>query len=156
MMVLTLTDIFGRYFGHPVTGTLEINRLMLAVVCALCWAHTQAKKGHITIDLLVKSIPSRARAIADLGTSFIALILFSVIAWKAITFVLLSKRMMEWSDLLQLPIWPFKTILFIGVFALILQLILDVIDHSKELGSRPHVDTAQDIASRRPGVTGID
>ena len=142
MIILTLIDVSGRYFGHPLHGTLEINTLCLVVICAWCWAHTQALKGHISIDLFYNLMPSRAQTITNIVTSAIALIIISLLAWQSIPMTLLAMRLLPWTDRLHLPIWPFKAMLILGFFCLCLQLILDIIDYSKELRRQPHGNTA--------------
>ena len=139
MMILTVIDVTGRYFfNNPLTGTVELIELFLPIFCVLSWAYVQVKKGHITIDLVINSMPPRAQTALNIFTSIIAIFIISLIAWQTIPMVSLSNRMHEGTDLLGLPIWPFKLTLFFGLFFLGLQLILDIIDYSRELRRQAH------------------
>lgn len=155
MMVTTVIDVIGRYFRHPLPGTVEINELMLALVCAWCWAHVQAKKGHISIDLLVNKMSRRGRDIANLLMSLVALTIIGLIAWRAIPSTLFAFRVKEWTDLLSIPTWPFRAMLFLGALCLSLQLVLDIVDYSRGLVRQPPAGPGT-VTPQVSGGTGID
>lgn len=154
MMIITDIDVSGRYFRHPLPGTLELGTICLGLICTWCWANTQARRGHISIDLLLKVLPRRVQAVTNIITSAIALGITGLIAWQAVPWVMLSQRLMDWTDVLKLPVWPFKAMMFLGTFCLALQLLLDLIDNIRELGKRQAAATV--TAPQGPGGTGID
>ena len=141
-IILTIIDVTGRYFRHPLSGAVDMNALSLVLISTFCWAHIQNMKGHISIDLVYKYMPPRVQTIANLVTSIMALTIFSVIVGRTIPFVLSSKRFFERTYDLEILIWPFKGAIVLGAIFLCLQLILDVIDCFKRLKGWSHVDTA--------------
>ncbi|MFC1991020.1 TRAP transporter small permease [Chloroflexota bacterium] len=134
--VVTVTDVSGRYFGHPLFGAMEIGQFCLVIVIAFSLAHTQAKKGQIDIDLFFNLLPSRVRTVTKIVTTFLALGVMSIMAWGAIPWIQAAVARREWTDTLRWSVWPFKIVLFVGIFCLCLQLILDLIDYSRELSGR--------------------
>lgn len=132
MMVITVIDVIGRFFNHPLVGAVEVVILMLVVSCAFSWAYVQSKKGHITIDLILNVLPARAQNILNIVMSVLGLILMCLIAWQSVNMIMLSYRVKEWTALLQLPVWIFKISILVGCTLLGLQLILDIIDYSKK------------------------
>jgi len=136
MMVITVADVIGRFFNHPVLGADEIVVLMLIVSCAFSWAYVQSKKGHTTIDLILNVLPARAQNILNIVMSLLGLILMCLIAWQSVNMIMLSYRVQEWTALLQLPVWIFKISILVGSTLLGLQLILDIIDYAKKQGER--------------------
>lgn len=142
VMILTVIDVTGRYFRHPLLGTMEISQLCLVIIVSFALAHTQAEKGNIEVDLFYNMMPSGVQAVANVITSCLSLGIISLFAWRAIPWLLLSRRMTEWTDIFQLPVWLFKGAVFLGVLCLCLQLILDIIDYARELRKQPRVNTA--------------
>ena len=52
MMMLTVTDVVGRYFGKPIIGTYELVSIIGATVIGLAIPKTSLDRGHVCIDLL--------------------------------------------------------------------------------------------------------
>lgn len=141
-VIVTLIDATSRYFGQPFLGAIEINKFCLVIICTWCWAHTQAKKGHIIIDIVYTRMPSRLQNVANVVTTSIALFIVSLFTWQAAVWALLSFQQKEWTIKLQLPNWPFKAMVALGLFLLGLQLILDLIDYFKASVRKRHGNPA--------------
>lgn len=141
-IILTIIDVTGRYFRHPLQGTVDMNALSLVLISTFCWAHIQNIKGHISIDLVYKYMPPRVQTIANLVTSIMALTIFGLIAGRTIPFTLSSKHFFERTYDLEILIWPFKGAIVLGAFFLCLQLTLNVIDCFKRLRGLSNGDTA--------------
>lgn len=135
--ILTVIDVSGRYFRHPLPGTLEISVLCLALSVALTLAHTQALKGNTDVDVLYNYLPPKAKKITTAVTSFLCLIMVAVMAWRAWPWVAFSHRTQEWIDIVGWPFWPFKAAMLLGLFCLFLQFILDFIESLRCLAGKP-------------------
>ncbi|MDD4859659.1 MAG: TRAP transporter small permease [Dehalococcoidales bacterium] len=140
--LVTIIDVIGRYTGHPLRGALEINQLSLVLICAWCWAHTQAKKGHIIIDLLYERMSTGIRNVANLFNAFMALAISGLLTWQSAKIAIDSQSLMEWTDILQIPMWPFKAMIALGGLALCLQLAIDIVEYFNVLRSRSHGHSA--------------
>ncbi len=50
MMLLTVSDVVGRAFGHPIMGTYEVVGLMLALVIGFAMPKVSLARQHIYMD----------------------------------------------------------------------------------------------------------
>ena len=67
MMLLVVTNVAGRYlFDITVHGTLEITEFIMVAIVYFTFAHTQAVKAHIRVELLVGVLSRRMKIISDL------------------------------------------------------------------------------------------
>jgi TRAP-type C4-dicarboxylate transport system permease small subunit len=82
IMLLTVTDVVGRWFGHPVDGTFEMVGLAGAVVIAFAIPVTSWMRGHIYVDFLYQKLSKRARNVLHICTRLIVIITFSLIGWN--------------------------------------------------------------------------
>ena len=135
--VLTVIDVSGRYFRHPLTGTLELSTLFLALSVALTLAHTQALKGNTDVDVLFNLMPAKAQKVTTVFTTFLCVVMVGIMAWREWPWVAFSRRSQEWVDMVGWSLWPFKAVMLFGLFCLLLQLILDLVDALRELAGKP-------------------
>jgi len=127
-MLLVTSDVLGRFlFNRPVLGTAEIslNLMIIAVYCAV--AYCALVKGHVGVDLLVSRLPRRGQAITDSVTVFGCLVLLSLIARASAETLVFSWTRREVSAMLDIPAWPFRAVLVIGVVMLCLVLLIDLV-----------------------------
>lgn len=82
MMLLTCVDVVGRHFRHPVFGSVEIMGFLATMVVAMALPYTHQIQGHIGVDIVVRLLPDRVRAIIDLSTSVLSLALFALVTWQ--------------------------------------------------------------------------
>jgi TRAP-type C4-dicarboxylate transport system permease small subunit len=148
-IILTVIDVSGRYIRLPLTGTLEISMLCLALSVALTLAHTQALKGNTDVDVLYNYLPPKARKVTSVVTYFLCVIIVGLMAWRAWPWVAFSRRTQEWVDIVGWPLWPFKAAMLVGLFCLFSQFVLDLVESLAELRGRPSL-------SQRPTEKKLD
>jgi TRAP-type C4-dicarboxylate transport system permease small subunit len=128
LMLITGIDVIGRYlFNRPLVGAFEMTELALAIMVLFGWGYNQAIKGHIDIDLLYKRLPLSFRTILDFLTPLLGLALFSFVSWQAINFTMDSIGWHETTEMLHMPVWIFKLMIFIGSVSISLQFVVDII-----------------------------
>jgi TRAP-type C4-dicarboxylate transport system permease small subunit len=128
LMLITGIDVIGRYLFHrPLVGAFEMTELALAIMVLFGWGYNQAIKGHIDIDLLYKRLPLSFRTILDFLTPLLGLALFSFVSWQAINFTMDSIGWHETTEMLHMPVWIFKLMIFIGSVSISLQFVVDII-----------------------------
>jgi TRAP-type transport system small permease protein len=122
LMFLTVADVVGRYlvgiipgFG-PVPGSFELTEFMLAVIVLAAIGHTQMKRGHISIDIVISHFPPRVQAIMDTVTDFVTLAMFALVTWRTIKYAQLLYESNDVSGVLRLPVYPFLVVTSIGCF----------------------------------------
>jgi len=112
MTFLTCADVVGRFFGHPIFGSVEIVGFMAAISVAMALPYTHRARGHIGVEIVVRLLPERVQRIIDLCTSILALLLFSLVTWRMALYARTIRNSGEVSMNLELPIC-----LFIGLVA---------------------------------------
>lgn len=128
LMLITGIDVVGRYVFHrPFIGAYELSELAIAMVVLLGWGYNQAVKGHVDIDLLYKRLPRSIQNVLDFFIPFLGLTLFVFIAWQSINFTIESIGWHETTEMLHIPVWIFKLVIFIGAAAISFEFIADII-----------------------------
>jgi TRAP-type C4-dicarboxylate transport system permease small subunit len=122
LMFMTVGDVVGRYmvgiipgFG-PIPGSFELTEFMLAVAVLTAIGHTQVKRGHISIDLVISRFPPRIRAIIDSATNLLSLAIFVLVTWQTVKYAQLLYVSNDVSAVLRLPVYPFLIVAAIGSF----------------------------------------
>ena len=125
MMLLTATDVIGRYvFNRPLTGAIEIVEFMMAVMVAFGIAYCALKDGHVSVDLVVMHFSRKTQAVIESITSCAALVFFILITWQNVIYIqdqYLSKLK---TPVLHIAVYPFVALVAIGLAALCLVLLL--------------------------------
>ena len=112
MTFLTCADVVGRFFGHPIFGSVEIVGFMAAISVAMALPYTHQSGGHIGVEIVVRLLPQRLQRVIDVCTNTLALLLFAVVTWRMVLYARTMRTSGEVSMNLELPIC-----LFIGVVA---------------------------------------
>lgn len=123
MMFLTVTDVLLRYvFNRPITGSYELTEFMMAILVTFGIAYCGAKKGHVTVDVVVSRFPQRIQAIIDSITCLLGLFLFFLITWQCAVFVKDKLETGLTSGILYIPVFPFAGVVALGsaMFCLVL------------------------------------
>ena len=135
MMLLTVTDVIGRFFKHPVFGSVELVGFLAVIVAAAALPQTYKKNAHVGVEIFVRILPSKARVWMDLSTRTLTLVLFCLIAWQMFIYSGDLKETGEVSMNLEFPVHCIVYVLAgaLSVFALtIVQSILETIKQIKE------------------------
>lgn len=103
MAALTCADVIGRFFNHPIFGSVELVSFMGVIAIATTLSFTHEHKGHIGVELFVMKLPGRVRNIIDLCTGLITLLLFVVVTWRMADYALKIRSSGELSMNLKLP-----------------------------------------------------
>lgn len=107
IMLLTVADVFMRFFGRPIPGTYELVGFVGSMIISFALPYTSVQKGHIAVEYLMQKLPWRARVIVNAVNAMIAAILFGTIAWQCILYGLTLKAAGEVSLTLQMKTYPF-------------------------------------------------
>ncbi len=128
MMLLTATDVFGRYFfKHPVRDALELTELLQVITVAAGLGYTQKLKGHIAVDLLTNQLPQSWQKGCEAFGNLICLMLFALFSWQAF-----NGALMEWNNGVtvgsyEIPVWPFYGFLAMGCLVTFLSFLSDLL-----------------------------
>lgn len=135
MSLLVFSDVMGRYlFNHPIAGTTEIVKCTIIVIVFLGITYTLNQKRHIRTTIILDRLPSIYQHILELIASLLCLLIFSILiifAWQAAMESLIVR---EFDGVqVKVPVYPSRFIIVLGSALLIIQSILDVVTHSKNI-----------------------
>lgn len=118
-------DVILRYsLGITWTGLFEITEYSLLWITFLSTAWILKVDGHIRVDLLLSRLNPRNRAITNIVTSIICIILLGVLIWYSAKLTLNHYQMGTYiSSILQPVKWPIEIIIPIGYFLLFIVLL---------------------------------
>lgn len=127
MMFFAVADMVLREFGITVAGSYEIIGWMSAGALALALGSVQQHRGHVAIDLLLTRLGQRARAVIDLLTSLLSLLLFAAVTWYVAAYGHLLQQTGSLSETLQVIVYPWVYVVAAGTAGLTLALLVDVV-----------------------------
>ncbi len=119
-------EVIARYvFKSPTLWVHELSNMFFGTFILIGGAYTALKGGHVSMDVVYGSFSPRVRALLDVITFFVALAFVGVLVWKGWESAWRSIKMLEeastqWGP----PLYPFRTVLPVGAFLLLLQLIV--------------------------------
>lgn len=125
MMFFAVADMVLRRFGITVAGSYEIIGWISAGALALALGSVQQHRGHVAIDLLLTRFDPRPRAVIDLLTSLLALLLFAAVTWYVFAYGRLLQQTGSLSETLKVIVYPWVYVVAAGTAGLALALLLD-------------------------------
>jgi TRAP-type C4-dicarboxylate transport system permease small subunit len=139
MMVATVADVISRLVvGRPIAGVIEMGEVLMVAIVFLGLAYTESQGGHVSMTLVIRKLrPQAAAAATSLG---LALVLF-VVAWMTIVTGDRALESFESQEarfgLVQIPVWPARVALAIGLLAYFAELLPRFADNIRQ-AVRPH------------------
>lgn len=134
IMVLVSLNVVLRYlFKAPVAGTFELVELMLVVAVFCGFAYTTRTRGHITVDLIVDALPARLRTAIDLTTTALSLLVFGFMFYALWLSATGPGAGLIQSDMLAVPLQPFKIFVAIAIGLVCIELLLQVLQFLRAL-----------------------
>jgi TRAP-type C4-dicarboxylate transport system permease small subunit len=103
----TLIDVTGRYFNRPLYGAYEMIQIAMIFLIFTALPSATLKREHITIDLVLGSMPDSVRRILVVLASAVGLgacLFYAVQLWARGTYL---ERTGEVTSNLLLPLSPF-------------------------------------------------
>ena len=108
-------------FNSPITGNYELQPLLLVGVVFLAAASIQAKRVHISLDLITSHLPRSPQFSIRLFSDLFFLFFSAVVCWQ---FILATKTAWITGDyywgLVKFPLWPPYLIITIGTLILVI------------------------------------
>ncbi len=137
MLAIQVANIVGRkFFDYPIVGTIELTRMLLAVVVFLGLAHSEDLGDHITIDIIYVRLRRRMRAAFNVFANVLSAALIALMAYQLFDYTQFTRDTGEETGILEWPIWPFVVVAAFGsaIFALAIasKLVLRALDEPVE------------------------
>jgi TRAP-type C4-dicarboxylate transport system permease small subunit len=103
MSALTCVDVVGRFFKHPLFGSVELVGFMGVLAVAFSLPFTHETNGHIGVEILMRRCSSRVQKLVGVVTGLLGFVLFALVAWRMGVHAHGLKQAGEVSINLQLP-----------------------------------------------------
>jgi TRAP-type C4-dicarboxylate transport system permease small subunit len=134
LMLITTGDVISRsFFNKPIPGTLELSEYMLCIIILLGAAYTQQVKGHVGVDFLTKRFSTRTQGILEILTTLASMLIITIMVWQGFIEGIHEKTV---SDMLRVPQWPFRLLVAVGGFLLLLELLIDLLSAIAKMGRK--------------------
>lgn len=128
VMLTMMTDVFGRWMKIPVYGIYEFNALLIGMTVYMSITYTQAMKKHITISIIASRLTARGKAVLNL---VLLLPCFALFGHLSVVYGQLAYKSFitneKTTGIIEFPLYPLKTVMFLGITMLSIQLAIDVI-----------------------------
>lgn len=112
LMVVMTAYVFSRKIGAPLPGAFYISQEMMVAVFCMPLGAVTLRNGHIIFELVDKAFPEKTRVWLRVLGSFVGVVFFSVLSWKATTVGFAAAQTGEYQQgVLNVPIWPFRLLL---------------------------------------------
>lgn len=126
LILLICANIFSRLIWIPVKGTFELMGYFGAIITAFALSYTQAKKGHIAVDILVNRFSEKTRRVINGINFLICTLFFSLAGWQIIKWANTLRTSGEVTETLRIIYYPFTYGVALGCFLLALMLLTDL------------------------------
>jgi TRAP-type C4-dicarboxylate transport system permease small subunit len=136
MTVVTCVDVVGRFFRHPIFGSVEIVGFMATLAVAMALPYTDKMKGHVGVEIVVRTFSARTQAVIDLCTRILGLGVFGMVTWRIILYAYTMQKSGEVSISLEMPEHLIVYATSFCFLILTLNILQDVIDHIERLRNR--------------------
>ncbi len=108
ILLTTLVDVSGRYFGKPLYGAQDLVKMLSVFVVFGGMAYCERRGGHVSVDLFAAWFSPRTNHRLIVAGQFIGAIVFAFIAWQVFESSTLSRTLNLATNILQLPRAPFQ------------------------------------------------
>ncbi len=125
MMLAMIADAIGRKVIGSVPGALELSQGILAGILFLPQGYTELKRGHISVDIILRLLPERWQTALSFTSCLIAGSIFLFLTWLSFDKAIQSTLVREYSaGIINFPVWTTRWFIPVGSIALSLQFFL--------------------------------
>jgi len=133
MMLLTVVDVIGRFFKHPIFGSVELVGFLATIVVAAALPYTYKVDGHVGVEILVRLLSKKVQLIIDIFTRTLSLVLFCFVTWQMFLYAKDIYKTGEVSMNLEFPIYYIVYLLAFGLLVFSVTIIETIFKNIKQL-----------------------
>lgn len=100
---ITLVDVVGRAFGHPIYGSQDITTMAMVIVVFGGMALCDRSGGHIAVDIFERRYPDWLNKSTDILSALLGAVIFFGIAYAVLESAKISVMLNLNTNLLNLP-----------------------------------------------------
>lgn len=129
LMMLVTVSVTGRYYyGTPIPDDIILSEILLVFVGFLPLSFVQASREHIFVSVFTDWMPNGAKVFLEMMGQIIGAVFFAIVATAVYTdFREALDGGAYYVGELEIPEWPGKFVVALGVALFTLRLVLDTI-----------------------------
>lgn len=131
MMFLTLFDVIGRAFGHPLSIAVEATELIMGMMIYLGIGYTTFIKGHIRVDILISNMSARMQAVLDFITGSVGLLITVLISWRLWIQAISRYDNNDLTQIAEVSVWPYAIVMAIACMLMVTSLMFHLYTTSR-------------------------
>ena len=122
LMLSVVADVFTRYVLNKPWYYMDFNIQFMGALALMGGAYTLLHRGHVGVDICVTRLSQKGKAILNVILFPLTVISVGALLWKTGEGAMDSLRIMEhYTSAFAPPIYPYKTMMAVGVALLLLQ-----------------------------------
>lgn len=133
-LLLTAEVLSRALFNQPIRGLFEYMQLLVVLIAFLGLAEAERNGDHIRVTILTERMPRKATAVVRV---FAMLVSALVVLWMTVmSYIELSKSLGRGeyaAGLVNLPVWPARVIIVVGLAALFLMYVTRTVETAIDL-----------------------
>lgn len=135
VVLMTIADVLMRsFFNHPLKGALELCQLFTVPLIWFGVAYTMRVGGHVRMEMLSEAL---FKGRSDISywiivrlTLLVIMVLMSIAALDGTAYSISGA---ELTDILDIPVYPFKIVLLVGSIMFVLEIFSELVKDIKSL-----------------------
>ncbi|MCX5839584.1 MAG: TRAP transporter small permease subunit [Deltaproteobacteria bacterium] len=131
MIFVILWEVIARYFFKaPTSWAHEGSTMLYGAYCILAGAYTQRFRAHVRSDAIYQFFPEKMRDACSFITGLLSIGFLAILLYMSFEFAKNSWDAREFSNASTWapPVYPFKSMIPLATFLLLLQQIVTTID----------------------------
>ena len=105
--IMVLDILTSKIFNVPITATVDVASFLALVVASFSVSRTILAGRHIEVEFIVAKLPRGARKFFNALSSFLSLVFFLLIVWRAFVYAYSLQKTGESSLTQHIPMAPF-------------------------------------------------
>jgi TRAP-type C4-dicarboxylate transport system permease small subunit len=114
MTIILVANIISRKLGYVINITYEVTQLLSCIAITFCFAITQSKDGHISVNLISSKLSKKAGLVLKSISSLFSIVFLSLIIWANIDLIQEKWSTGEFSQM-HFPLLPFRCVFVFGL-----------------------------------------
>lgn len=127
MMLILVADFVARLFGFPLQDMAQISVFVMMIVIYLGFSGCEENREHVALEFVTNALPDRLRRKVLIFAQCLAVIAVAILLYAVTVNALKAYRTNEAiAGAMQIPTWPTKFLMVLGMVVFLLQAILNV------------------------------
>ncbi len=137
MLVITTSSVLGRHlFASPIPDDIVFNELLMVALVFLPFAYVQTTDQHIHVSLLFDRLSAVGQDGLRLLGTLLSIAFFALLSYSTFADFYSSYEVLAYNEgVLELPEYPFRFLVFLGILLMLVRLVLQCLIQIKRVAT---------------------